>query len=142
MQGMCDFMWMLDRGDESKTASLKGRGRDIEDFEYALKWNPETWKYENTGKLWEVVVTENRQQIIEAMKIFAHEKQQLEVRPNEIAAFIGETGIKAKSRIQKTMQRMVESNDLLKGSEFGTYKIFSQLPIKTNNINFEVDKIN
>ena len=142
MQGMCDFMWMLDRGDESKTASLKGRGRDIEDFEYALKWNPETWKYENTGKLWEVVVTENRQQIIEVMKIFAHEKQQLEVRPNEIAAFIGETGIKAKSRIQKTMQRMVESNDLLKGSEFGTYKIFSQLPIKTNNINFEVDKIN
>ena len=37
---------------------------------------------------------------------------------------------------------MVESNDLLKGSEFGTYKIFSQLPIKTNKINFEVDKIN
>ena len=40
------------------------------------------------------------------------------------------------------MQRMLESNDLLKGSEFGTYKIFSQLPVKTNNINFEVDKIN
>ena len=76
------------------------------------------------------------------MKIFAHEKQQIEVRPNEIAACIGETGIKAKSRIQKTMQRMVESNDLLKGSEFGTYKIFSQLPIKTDNINVEVDKIN
>ena len=54
MQGMTDFMWMLDRGDQGTAASLKGRGRDIEDFEYALTWNDKTWKYDCDGKLYEI----------------------------------------------------------------------------------------
>jgi hypothetical protein len=142
MQGMTDFMWMLDRGDDTKTASLKGRGRDIEDFEYALKWNPDTWKYENEGALWQVMLHENRREIVEAMKHFAHFKKQLEVKPSEIAVYLGETGAKAKARIQKTMQRMVESRDLINGSVYGTYKIFTHLPVKEDLVSTENEVIN
>ena len=142
MQGMTDFMWMLDRGDETKTASLKGRGRDIEDFEYALKWNPDTWKYENEGSLWQIMLHENRREIVEAMKHFAHFKKQLEVKPSEVSMHLGETGAKAKARIQKTMQRMVESRDLINGSVYGTYKIFTHLPVKEDLVSNENEVIN
>ena len=142
MQGMTDFMWMLDRGDDSKTASLKGRGRDIEDFEYALKWNSDTWKYENEGSLWQVMLHENRREIVDVMKHFAHFKKQLEVKPSEVAMHLGETGAKAKARIQKTMQRMVESRDLINGSVYGTYKIFTHLPAKEDLVSTENEVIN
>ena len=39
MQGMADAMWLVDRGDNSDTATIIGRGRDILDFEYAVEWN-------------------------------------------------------------------------------------------------------
>jgi RecA-family ATPase len=142
MQGMTDFMWMLDRGDNSKTASLKGRGRDIEDFEFALKWNPDTWKYENEGSLWQVMLHENRKEIVDVMKHFAHFKKQLEVKPSEVSAHLGENGVKAKARIQKTMQRMVESRDLINGSVYGTYKIFTHLPAKEDLVSNENEVIN
>ncbi len=142
MQGMTDFMWMLDRGDNSKTASLKGRGRDIEDFEFALKWNPDTWKYENEGSLWQVMLHENRKEIVDTMKHFAHFKKQLEVKPSEVSAHLGENGVKAKARIQKTMQRMVESRDLINGSVYGTYKIFTHLPVKEDLVSTENEVIN
>jgi hypothetical protein len=46
-------MWILDRCDgNSKSASLHGRSRYIEDFEFALKWNKDTWQYEMDGELW------------------------------------------------------------------------------------------
>jgi RecA-family ATPase len=142
MQGMTDFMWMLDRGDDTKTASLKGRGRDIEDFEFALKWNSDTWRYENTGSLWQIMLHENRREIVEAMKHFAHFKKQLEVKPSEVAIYLGESGAKAKARIQKTMQRMVESRDLINGSVYGTYKIYTHLPAKEEMVNTENEVIN
>ena len=37
LQGMTDAMWLVDRGDVSPNASITGRGRDILDFEYAVK---------------------------------------------------------------------------------------------------------
>ena len=142
MQGMTDFMWMLDRGDDTKTASLKGRGRDIEDFEFALKWNSDTWRYENAGSLWQIMLHENRREIVEAMKHFAHFKKQLEVKPSEVAVYLGESGAKAKARIQKTMQRMVESRDLINGLVYGTYKIYTHLPTKEEMVNIEDEVIN
>ena len=51
MQGITDTMWLLDRGDNSDTASLVGRGRDIYDFEYSLKWNEESFRYDFSGQL-------------------------------------------------------------------------------------------
>lgn len=127
MQGMTDFMYMLDRGDQGAAASLKGRGRDIEDFEYALTWNDKTWKYDCNGKLYEIQMQENRREIIEAMKHFAFTEEQLVVKPNEVANFLGQTSVKGKSRINKTMQRMLNSRDLIKGEIYGTYKLFSSM---------------
>jgi len=101
-----------------------------------------TWKYENEGALWQVMLHENRREIVEAMKHFAHFKKQLEVKPNEVSAYLGETGTKAKARIQKTMQRMVESRDLINGSVYGTYKIFTHLPVKEDLASTENEVIN
>jgi AAA domain/Bifunctional DNA primase/polymerase, N-terminal len=142
MQGMTDWMWMLDRGDEATTASLKGRGRDIEDFEYALNWNKETWKYENSGALWEVTLNESRQQVLAVMKHFAHVKKQIEVKPSEVAAHLGETGVKAKAKIQKTMQRMVEGQHLVNGSTYGTYKLYSSLAVSESAKQYETETYN
>jgi hypothetical protein len=141
MQGMTDFMWMLDRGDQGTSASLKGRGRDMEDFEYALTWNEKTWKYDCEGKLYEIQMQENRREIIEAMKHYAYTEKQLVVKPNEVANFLGQTSVKGKSRISKTMQRMLNSRDLIKGEVYGTYKLFTSLP-DASSINFENDKMN
>ena len=76
------------------------------------------------------------------MKHFAHFKKQLEVKPSEVAIHLGETGAKAKARIQKTMQRMVESRDLINGSVYGTYKIFTRLPVKEDLVSTENEVIN
>jgi hypothetical protein len=141
MQGMTDFMLMLDRGDQGTAGSLKGRGRDIEDFEYALTWNDKTWKYDCEGKLYEIQMQENRREILEAMKHFAFSEKQLVVKPNEVANFLGQTSVKGKSRISKTMQRMLVSRDLIKGEVYGTYKLFTSLP-DVSTINFENDKMN
>ena len=60
IQGMTDAMWMLDRGDGANSkASLKGRGRDILDFEYALNWDNETMSYTFEGNLVEINKHEN-----------------------------------------------------------------------------------
>ena len=34
----------IDRGDNSNQASIVGRGRDMNDFEYAVKWNEDKWR--------------------------------------------------------------------------------------------------
>ena len=129
MQGMTDFMWMLDRGDgDSKSASLHGRGRDIEDFEFALKWNKESWRYDRDGELWLKQLNENRKEIVDAMFYFVHEKKQLEVKPAEISKYLGASTDKAKANIRKTMERMQKGNDLTSGKAYGTYQILSRLP--------------
>ena len=84
---------------------------------------------------------ENRREILEAMKHFAYSEKQLVVKPNEVASFLGQTSVKGKSRISKTMQRMLSSRDLIKGEVYGTYKLFTSLP-DSSKINFENDKIN
>ena len=48
---MTDAMWLIDRGDTINNASIVGRGRDINDFEYAVKWNADTWWRDFTGTL-------------------------------------------------------------------------------------------
>lgn len=69
-------------------------------------------------------------------------KKQLEVKPSEVAIYLGESGAKAKARIQKTMQRMVESRDLINGSVYGTYKIYTHLPTKEEIVNTKEEVIN
>jgi hypothetical protein len=108
----------------------------------ARKWNKETWKYENSGALWEVTLNESRQQVLAVMKHFVHVKKQIEVKPSEVAAHLGETGVKAKAKIQKTMQRMVEGQHLVNGSTYGTYKLYSSLTVSENAKQYETETYN
>ena len=126
VQGISDFMWLIDRGDNSNQASIIGRGRDMNDFEYAVKWNEDKWRYEFTGNLQMVQLTENRRQVIDAMKILSKEKD--EIAPRDVCKYY-EVSVQSKDgkRISKTMQRMEGDFELIKGQKFGTYK----LPNKT-----------
>jgi len=121
IQGMTDAMWMLDRGDGANSkASLKGRGRDILDFEYALNWDNETMSYTFEGNLVEINKNENRQEILNAMKEL--HKEFKEIRPKDVAKYYGVTSnSKDGRRMSRTMQRMAEQFELSKGSKYGTY---------------------
>ena len=112
IQGIADFMWMIDRGDNSNQASIVGRGRDMNDFEYAVKWNEDKWRYEFTGNLQMVQLTENRRQVIDAMKILSKEKD--EIAPRDVCKYY-EVSVQSKDgkRISKTMQRMEGDFELM-----------------------------
>ena len=121
IQGMTDFMWMLDRGDgNDKKASLIGRGRDILDFEYALKWNDSDMSYEWEGNLVEITKNENRQDIVNAMREISKEIK--EIRPRDVCKHYGvSANSKEGRRLARTMQRMADQYELIKGSKYGTY---------------------
>ena len=121
MQGIADAMWLIDRGDNSPTASITGRGRDIRDFEYSVKWNEQTWRYDYVGVLSEVSKNENRSEVLEAMKAL-HEAGDKELRPRDVINHIGYShNSKDAKRITKTMQRMRDGFELKPGSKYGTY---------------------
>jgi RecA-family ATPase len=120
IQGMTDAMWLIDRGDNTNNASIVGRGRDINDFEYAVKWNADTWCYDFTGNLEIVQKTENRLEVINAMKELS--VKQKEIAPRDICKHYGFTSnSKDGKRISKTMQRMLGDSELIKGNKYGTY---------------------
>ena len=121
VQGMTDAMWMLDRGDGvNSKASLIGRGRDILDFEYALDWDNEAMSYKFEGNLDFINMNENRAEIIKAMEELHKETQ--EIRPRDVAKYYGfSTNSKDGRRIARTMQRMADKFEIIKGSKYGTY---------------------
>ena len=121
IQGMTDAMWMLDRGDGLNTkASLVGRGRDILDFEYALTWDNEKMSYGFEGNLVEINKNENRQEIIKAMREISKDKK--EIQPRDVCKYYGVTAnSKDGRRMARTMQRMAESFEIIRGEKYGTY---------------------
>jgi len=138
MQGISDFFWMLDRGDNGDTAFLKGRGRDMEDFEFGLKWNENTFRYEFEGTLVNVLMNATKKEIIEAMQMIQLE----ECQPKDVCSQLAYTKQKDKSRIAKTMQRMREKMELDYGiTGKGYYMLPKDLRPK-ERINFEADKVN
>ena len=118
---MTDAMWMLDRGDGiNSKASLKGRGRDILDFEYALEWDSESMSYKFEGNLDVINMKENRAEITKAMEELHKELD--EIRPRDVARFYGvTTNSKDGRRMARTMQRMADQFEILKGNKYGTY---------------------
>ena len=123
IQGMTDAMWMLDRGDGiNSKASLKGRGRDILDFEYALTWDNESMSYKYEGNLDLINKNENRQEIVKAM--LELKSKVAEVRPRDVASYYGVTvNSKDGRRMSRTMQRMADNFELIKGLKYGTYRL-------------------
>ena len=123
VQGMTDAMWMLDRGDGvNSKASLKGRGRDILDFEYALNWDGDSMSYLYEGNLDIINQNENRREITKAMEDLTKELDQ--VRPSDVAKFYGvPSNSKDGRRMARTMQRMADQFELDRGLKYGTYKL-------------------
>ena len=124
LQGICDAMWLVERGEHGTQSTLIGRGRDIMDFEYSLNWNQETWRYDWVGNLQEVKLSDNRKEVLDTMKELKISGLQ-EVRPRDVTKHCGYTPqSKDAQRISKTMQRMLENFEIAKGGKFGTYKLF------------------
>ena len=123
VQGMTDAMWMLDRGDGlNSKASLKGRGRDILDFEYALIWDNETMSYSFEGNLDVINQNENRSEITKAMKDLETDLDF--IRPSDVAKYYGVTSnSKDGRRMARTMQRMADQFELHRGLKYGTYTL-------------------
>jgi len=123
VQGMTDAMWMLDRGDGvNSKASLKGRGRDILDFEYALNWDGVSMSYLYEGNLDIINQNENRREITKAMEDLTKDLDQ--VRPSDVAKFYGvPSNSKDGRRMARTMQRMADQFELDRGLKYGTYKL-------------------
>ena len=123
LQGICDAMWLVERGEHGAQSTFIGRGRDIMDFEYALNWDSETWRYEFVGNLQEVNLRDNRKEVIDAMK----EMQKLnilEIRPKDVVKHLGYAAqSKDSARVSKTMTRMLNNYELVKGEKYGTYKV-------------------
>jgi RecA-family ATPase len=125
LQGICDAMWLVERGEHGAQSTFIGRGRDIMDFEYSLNWNDETWRYDWVGNLQEVNLNDNRNEVLNAMKELARSEVH-EARPRDVAKHCGYTAqSKDAQRISKTMLRMKGNFELVKGEKFGTYKIVS-----------------
>jgi|TARA_R110002020_G_scaffold297279_1_gene513097 hypothetical protein len=127
LQGMTDAFWLMDRGDtENAKASITGRGRDIVDFSYEVKWNDQTYKYEWIGNKIEIERNENRASIIYAMEgLFKTDPvKNAEVKPSQVYKFLD---YKAQSKdaknVSRTMLRMAEGGELHSGKKFGTYKL-------------------
>ena len=132
LQGMCDAMWLCERGENGAQSTMIGRGRDIHDFEYSLTWNEETWRYDYVGNLSEVTLNDNRKEIINAMKqITAQGGDQ--VRPRDVIKHCGYPATsKEATNISKTMQRMKNNYELIAGFKYGTYR----LPVEdVNSVN-------
>ena len=123
LQGMCDAMWLCERGENGAQSTLRGRGRDIHDFEYSLTWNEDTWRYDYIGNLGEVTLKENRKEIVDAMKEITAQGGDL-IRPRDVIKHCGyPTNSKEASGISKTMQRMKNNYELIAGFKYGTYRL-------------------
>ena len=134
LQGMTDAMWLIDRGDNSPNASITGRGRDILDFQYAVKWNDETMTYDFVGNKFEIELNENRKMILDAMKELKRSGK-IEVRPIDIIKHLGATSnSKEGKRISRTIQRMASNYEITSVvGKYGLYKLNSEEDINHNH---------
>ena len=132
LQGMTDAMWLLDRGDNQPDASLIGRGRDIEDFEYTLIWDQETWRYNYKGIKWEIELSENRKIILDHMKQFLDQEKK-EVYPKDIYKYMGFKATQKEAKnISKTLARMEKDGTIRAGKIYGTYALNEAYPEDLN----------
>jgi hypothetical protein len=49
--------------------NLKGRGRDVEEIDYSLRWDPVTWCWQNEGSAGELAMTEQQTKVLEALQL-------------------------------------------------------------------------
>ena len=120
---MTDAMWLIDRGETAKNASITGRGRDIVDFEYAVRWNEDKFQYDFEGNLQIVEMNENRREVLDAMLDLKNGGTE-EVHPRDVCKYFS-VSVTSKDgrRLSKTMQRMANDFEIWKGQKYGTYRL-------------------
>ncbi|KFC68427.1 DNA repair protein RadA [Devosia sp. LC5] len=107
--GAADSILILDR--DTGGTKLYGRGRDLSEFDYAMKMDNGRWTV--LGNVNEVGQSEERVQIIEAMKLAARE-----VTPQELADNLGWPSV----NVRRLVTKMVAAGQLDK-SGFGKYSL-------------------
>jgi RecA-family ATPase len=129
MQGMTDAMWLIDRGETAKNASITGRGRDIVDFEYAVRWNEDKFQYDFEGNLQIVEMNENRREVLDAM-LDLKNGGTVEVHPRDVCKYFS-VSVTSKDgrRLSKTMQRMANDFEIWKGQKYGTYTLKQKIDL-------------
>ena len=109
LTGAADTTLILTRRDSDSGVILYGCGRDLEEFEVGLEFDPHTCRWRDLGDPVEAFASDTRTAIFEA------------VRAGKTAAkaIISETGINA-DNVYQTLRRMVRVGDL-KNDGRGTY---------------------
>jgi len=121
-QGVPDAMYMLDRDEVGNKATLKGRGRNFQDFSFDLEWNVHNLKYDFSGDSYLIKTEHNKKIIYLAMKGLAKENKH-SVKPKDVSSVLNLLTQKEKGNISKTMQRMKDRGELEAGKHFGEYKL-------------------
>ncbi len=109
LTGAADSTLILTRRESDSGVILYGRGRDLEEFERGLEFDPDTCRWRDLGDPVEAFAGDTRTAIFEA------------IRAGKAAAkdIISETGINA-DNVYQTLRRMVRAGDLKKDGR-GTY---------------------
>ena len=121
-QGVPDAMYMLDRDDVGSRATLKGRGRNFQDFSFDLEWNINDLRYSYSGDSFLIRTEQNKKNIYIAMKSLAEEDKH-SVKPKDISSVLNLVTQKEKGNISKTMLRMKDRGELDQGDKYGEYKL-------------------
>ena len=116
IQGMSDSMWLLDRINNHE-GKLTIRGRDILDYEYALHWDAENFKYKNVGDANFLLQDTTKAEVYEAIKNMGDIEFGLDEIFEELC--ITKSSNKGKA-VSKTLQRMKKDGRLQGGR--GKYK--------------------
>ncbi len=113
LTGAADTTLILTRRDSDNGVILFGRGRDLEEFETGLEFDPHTCRWRDLGDPVEAFASDTRAAIFAA------------IRAGKTAAkdIISLTGINA-DNVYKTLGRMVKAGDLIKEAR-GLYHIKS-----------------
>lgn len=121
LTGAADGTFVLQRARNSRTAKLHMTGRDIEEGELGLRWNPDAlaWTAENDRAI--DALTPERQAIYDALA-----ESPIPLGPSEIAARLG----KERNNVKQLMMKMEHQGQLVKEAE-GKYRCPPQTTSKT-----------
>lgn len=141
-QGVPDAMYMLEREEVGIKATLKGRGRNFQDFSFDLEWNTKRdLRYEYSGDSFVKKTEKHKSEIYLAMKTLAEEGK-TSVKPKDVYGVLNLVTNQDKNNINKNMQRMREKLELMQGDRHGEYKLacriedidsFGNLIVHTHN---------
>jgi hypothetical protein len=113
--GAADGILVLDRNIGSTDAALHVTGRDIEETEYALKFDSRFLSWNITGKAQEIAKSSQQQSIYETIK-----NHQYPIKPSEISEILN-IPVKTVYNILPKLERQ----GLIHKTDYGQYEPFS-----------------